>query len=216
MNELNNLKQEFTEAQNKFAEMLNSATEQSTHIVLTKGKLCNVFPYEHELQGRGKLNAVETTEIPHKTMSDNYFKTHFNSEKQVVLCEQWQFGKFRYFSFYHYELNLIKQYEYFLTLPDDDKSHIRLETVSLFHFEKDKAVKCYKAEHHYNVNKFRYYLKEYFYSNGKLAKIFDKYNSETYTFEYDKDNLLSKIVRTLSEKEIQQIYPKVRWIKTND
>ena len=213
MDRLNQIKQEFSEKQNNFSEMLDTVEKQIVRTVLTKGYPHNVFPFEWELLGKGKLNSIEIESIPPKTMSDNFFRTHYDNKGQVILSEQWSFGKFRYITIYSYEKNIIKCFKWTIPLPADNDC--KLESISLLEFENDKPTKKYEFHSVITLNTFC----DYIYQDGILVEIIvtSSTSKDKHTFEYEKDKSLSRIIRTFSsEKSIQQIYPRVKWLKTDD
>jgi hypothetical protein len=60
---------------------------------------------------------------------------------------------------------------------------------------------------------------EYIYENDLLTNVIAKQSTtkEKYCLRYDKDKNLVQILRTMvGDKSIQQIYPRVKWIKTDD
>jgi len=203
---LNLLKQEYLEKKNKFPEILDEIQKQITQSVQTKGYLQNIFPFEWELSGKGKLKGEEIESIPLKTMSDNYFRISYNNKKQIVMSEQWSFGSFRYLTMCFYRDDEIKCLKWGLPISDNNYS---LESISLLKLDNGKALKGY------NYSPISSLVSDYTYQDSLLIELTNKTSTskETYVFEYDSNNLLSRILRTFSsEKSIQQIYPKVKWI----
>jgi len=214
MNSLNQLKQDFSEKQNSFSEMMADIKNQITRTILTKGYPENTFPYSYELSGGGKLKYEEISEIPPKTMSSNYFRINYNSKNQIILSEQWSFGIFRYLSMTFYEANGIKCFNW--EIPhNEENDEYKLSSVSLLEIENNKAIKSYI----YSPNNMHTRTSEYIYENDLLINVVVKQSTikEKYSLHYDKDKNLVQILRTiLGDKSIQQIYPRVKWIKTDD
>lgn len=209
MDEFINLKEDYSNKKDNFIGMYENTKSKVVHSKLTKGFPENIFPFEFEMLGKGKIKSEEIECVPIKTMSDNYYYTHYNENQQIIMSEQWSFGKFRHISIYIYNNDYIKKYLWTIPMPED--IGYKLLSISLLELENQKAVKRYDFTPLASTCS----VSTYQYENNTLLEISTKYSTyiEKYNFGYNNKELQT-IIRTFSnDKLVQQIFPKVKMIK---
>jgi hypothetical protein len=210
------LNKEYEQNKDNFEKMFNDVRLNAVKTILTKGFPQNIYSFMQELNGGGKIKFTEIEKIPPKTMSGNFFQTHFDANGRTVLSEQWEFGKFRHFIMAFYGQDEILGFNWTLKPPTDDPV---LASIFLCLLDKNIITQRYNYQI-YDEGEI-IYLNKLFYDNDLLNKI-EEYVTNTKTnysgnytwkFVYDSTNNLTQIIRTEDENTIQQIFPKVRWIK---
>jgi hypothetical protein len=210
------LDKEYEQNKDNFEKMFSKACSNGIKTILTKGFPQNIYPFMQELIGGGKINFTEIEKIPPKTMSSKFFQTHFDINGYTVLSEQWEFGKFRHFIMVFYGQNEILGFNWTLNPPIDNPV---LSSIFLCLLNKNIITERYNYQI-YDEGKI-ISLNKLFYGNGILNKI-EEYVTNTktnysgnyiWTFIYNKTNDLNQIIRTDNDNTIQQIFPKVCWIK---
>jgi hypothetical protein len=219
MDYIERLNKEYEQNKDNFEKIFNNVHLNGVKTILTKGFPQNIYPFMHELNGGGKINFAEIKKIPLKTMSANFFQTHFDTEGRTVLSEQWEFGKFRHFIMVFYGQGEILGFNWTLKPVMDNPV---LSSIFLCLLDKNIITQRYNCLIYNDGGETGKIisLSNLFYDNNLLSKIEENViNTKTncsinyiWTFVYKDTDKLTQIVRDDGDC-IQQMFPKVRWIK---
>lgn len=205
------LKEKYAQMEADFARILAQKQAESQKIIISKGKMFNVLPFENELWGY-KLKGKE---IATPIIDNDCYQYHFDAQNRVILVEEMSkfLKKFHYRTFYDYGENYIETHYW----ANDD-----LYNVSRYVFENEKVIqkimfakegKSY-WDYHYTGDV----------PDSIKISFFDKENKPIpddnilcyYFFQYEENGNLQSIIRKdgkLSSSEIVYSTKKINFKK---
>jgi hypothetical protein len=199
MDYLEILKQEFELQKDNFDFFFRKSKEESKKIIISKGFLFDMRPFENEIAGFKKGKECKSFPISTK----NLFVYHFNDTEQIIMMEEYgQAPNIISREFFVYDNNTLKSL-YFSSGRND------LRNIKLSIFENKRTVNVY------NYGKYGVAMENYIYEADLLKKIQIKskefvnvdFSQSELIFEYADKQVLETIIKVFSNGRTKELYP---------